>query len=156
MALDRSELIILVIEPTVVGLRSGRRILNLFDQLGYNHNKIALTVNRYDAKGALKAKDVAAALGQPVSAWLPNDPITVRSISNIGRPVLKEAPKAPWSKAVFKLTDALMRSYEESFDEVFSEKEAKEKPTMSLKSGKKGLLGGLFKPKPKALVGGEA
>ena len=156
LALDRSELIILVIEPTVVGLRSGRRILNLFDQLGYNHNKIALTVNRYDAKGALKAKDVAAALGQPVSAWLPNDPITVRSISNIGRPVLKEAPKAPWSKAVFKLTDALMRSYEESFDEVFSEKEAKEKPTMSLKSGKKGLLGGLFKPKPKALVGGEA
>ena len=154
LALDRSELILLVIEPTMVGLRSGRRILNLFDQLGYNQNKIALAVNRYNAKGAVKTKDVATALGQPVSAWLPNDPLAVRSISNIGRPVLKEEPKAPWSRAVLKLTEALVRSYEQSIGEDPEKAEGETKRSVSLGAVKKNLLGGLLKPK--ALLGGRA
>lgn len=155
LALDRAELIILVIEATMVGLRSGRRILNLFDQLGYNNNKIALTVNRYNAKGGVKPKDVVTALGQPVSSWLPNDPLSVRSVSNIGRPVVKDAPRAPWSKAVLKLTDALIQSYEQSFDEDPDQKETG-KESMVLKPTRRKFWGGFFKTKPKSLVRGEA
>ena len=103
LALDRAEKVLLVVEPSLVGLKSGRRLLSLCDRLGYGSGKIMAVVNRSDARGSVKPRDAEAALGRPVGAWLPNDTLNIMDAANSGTPVLRQNPKASWSKAVTKL-----------------------------------------------------
>jgi len=109
LALDRAEKVLLVVEPSLVGLKSGRRLLSLCDRLGYGPGKIMVVVNRSDARGSVKPRDAEAALGRSVGAWLPNDTLNIMDAANSGTPVLKQNPKATWAKAVSKLAREIER-----------------------------------------------
>ncbi len=46
-------------------------------------------------------------LGQQVLAFLPNDSEVIMEAGNAGRPVLREWPRARWSKAVRALANTV-------------------------------------------------
>lgn len=114
MALDRSDAILLVTEPTVVGLKGARRFLSLSDRLGHPDHKVHVVINRDGSRGCLPKAEVTRALGRPVLAYLPNDSRVLMEAANSGCPALREWPKSPWSKAVESLAHALPLSAEET------------------------------------------
>ncbi len=54
MALERAHQILLVVEPTVVGLKSARRLQALHERLGISPSKVSLVVNRDGARGCIE------------------------------------------------------------------------------------------------------
>ena len=106
-ALDQSDMIIMVLEPTLVGLKAARRTLGLSKRLGHDQAKVKLVVNRFGSKSSLAKKDVEKALGREVLAWLDNDSRTLLEAGNAGRPALVGWPRSPWCKQVVKLAEII-------------------------------------------------
>jgi pilus assembly protein CpaE len=107
LALDRSDAVLLVIEPTVVGLAGARRFLSLSSRLGHTPEKVHMVLNRDGAKGCLSQADVVRALGAKPLAFLPNDSRLILQAINSGCPALRDWPKAKWSRAVDQLTQEI-------------------------------------------------
>jgi len=103
MALDRADAVLLVVEPTVVGLTGARRFLGLANRLGHSQDKIHLVVNRDGAKGCLQRAEVERVLARRPLAYLPNDSALILKAVNAGSPALRDWPKAKWSKSVEEL-----------------------------------------------------
>ncbi len=108
LAQDRSEMVIMVVEPTVVGLKSARRLMHLSERLGHSPQKISVVVNRDGAKGCVDRAEVKRALGREVLAFLPNDTPIILQAGNAGRPVLRDWPRAKWSKQVQDLAQTIL------------------------------------------------
>ncbi len=107
LALDRADAVLVVVEPTVVGMVGARRFLDLSSRLGHSPDKVHLVVNRDDAKGCLSQADVRRALGVKPLAFLPNDSRLILQATNSGCPALRDWPKAKWSRAVARLAAEL-------------------------------------------------
>lgn len=107
LALDRADAVLVVVEPTVVGLAGARRFLSLSSRLGHTPEKIHLIINRDGAKGCLSQADVQRALGTKPMAFLPNDSRLILQAINSGCPALRDWPKAKWSRAVTQLGQEL-------------------------------------------------
>ena len=107
MVLDRSEAVLLVLEPTVVCLKAARRLLNLAERLVQRTDKLKLVVNRDGAKGCLPPNEVRRALRHDVLAFLPNDSATMMESANAGRPAICDRPRSKWSRAVQRLAQDL-------------------------------------------------
>ena len=108
-AMDRSEQILLLLEPTLVGIKAALRTSLLSQRLGHEEEKIQFIVNRSNAKKAIRPGEISGALGRGAMATLPNDYPTLTEASNIGRPVMRFKGKCPWAKGVFKLAKELMK-----------------------------------------------
>ncbi len=102
-AMDLAERVLLVVEPSLVGLKSAVRICSLGRRLGHGENKVRPVINRSNAKRSIAFRDVESVLGRKVLAWLPNDHNTIVESSNMGQPALRLRPKAKWSKSVADL-----------------------------------------------------
>ena len=110
MALDHSHLVLLILEPTLVGLRGVRRFNDLAERLWPGSDKMRLVVNRMGAKGCLAKSDLQKALGTAPAAYLPNDTRTVMEAANAGRPALRDQPRAKWSKCIRKLAEEMSQT----------------------------------------------
>jgi pilus assembly protein CpaE len=106
-AMDRSEKILLVLEPTLVGVKAALRTALLSQRLGHDEDKTQFIVNRANARRAVRAGEINGALGRNALAFLPNDYPTLTEASNIGRPVLRFKPKCPWAKSLMKTAKGL-------------------------------------------------
>lgn len=108
-ALDRAELLLLVTEPTVLGLRAAQRTLELCRNLGRADGSVKVVVNRAGAKQCVSARDVERVLKVKPLAMLPNDSAVLMGAANAGRPAVRGWPRAKWSKAVAGLAAGLFR-----------------------------------------------
>ncbi|MCF8041344.1 MAG: P-loop NTPase [Desulfarculaceae bacterium] len=106
-ALDRAKLLLLVTEPTVLGLKAAQRSLELCRNLGREKDEVALVVNRHGAKQCLPAKEVARVLKLDPLAVLPNDSQVLMAAANAGRPPVRDWPRSKWSKSVATLAKEL-------------------------------------------------
>jgi len=114
MALDRADLVVLVVEPTVVGLERTRRLQHLAERLGLTPAKLTMVVNRDGAKGCVPRSEIERILGRGVLAFLPNDSQSILEAGNAGRPVVDQWPRAKWSKAVSVLAKSLSNGHGEA------------------------------------------
>ena len=103
---------VMVVEPSVVGLKSARRLQHLFDRLGVPATKLALVVNRDGAKGCVARTEIERVVGRQVLAYLPNDSQAVMEAGNAGRPVVQDWPRSKWTKAVAALAKHLGNGHE--------------------------------------------
>lgn len=106
-ALDRAKLLLLVTEPTVLGLKAARRALELCHNLGREKDEVALVINRHGAKQCLSAKEVARVLKMDPLAVLPNESLVLMAAANAGRPPVRDWPRSKWSKSVAALAKEL-------------------------------------------------
>jgi Flp pilus assembly CpaE family ATPase len=88
-ALRAADHVLLVSSSDVVGLwhaRTGRGILQ--GQLGIDHERIALIINRHDRRFHHRQSEIEWALGLPASAVIPNDNAAVQRSLSVQRPLI--------------------------------------------------------------------
>lgn len=108
-ALDVADLILLVLTPDVVTVRSVVRTLDLFDQgFQYPREKIRLLVNR-DGSG-LSRQEIEEALGRPIDFGVPSDGAWPVRAANEGVPLWVMARHGRLSRALEQVAVALFPS----------------------------------------------
>ncbi len=86
-ALDLADHILLVSMVNLPSIRSSQRLLNLFERLGYDQQKIKLIVNRYMPGEEITVDDVEETLEHPVFWKIPNSYSVVMTAINRGIPI---------------------------------------------------------------------
>lgn len=86
-ALDLADYILLVTMVNLPSIRSSQRLLNLFERLGYDAQKIKLVVNRYIPGEEITIEDVEETLDHPLFWKIPNNYGVVMTAINRGIPI---------------------------------------------------------------------
>ena len=86
-ALDLADEILLVSMVNLPSIRSSQRLLNLFERLGYESQKVKLILNRYMPDEEITVEDVEETLEHPVFWKIPNNYQVVMTAINRGIPI---------------------------------------------------------------------
>lgn len=106
-ALDFADHILLVSMVNLPSIRSSQRLLNLFERLGYDQQKIKLVVNRYMQGEEITIEDVEETLEHPVFWKIPNNYSVVMSAINRGIPISMVENSKPLEKNFLDLAHKL-------------------------------------------------
>lgn len=106
-ALDLADHILLVSMVNLPSIRSSQRLLNLFERLGYEQQKIKLVVNRYMQGEEITIDDVEETLEHPVFWKIPNNYSVVMSAINRGIPISLVENSKPLEKNFMELAHKL-------------------------------------------------
>jgi pilus assembly protein CpaE len=99
VALDSADRVVIVTQLSVAALRSAQRTLALCRQLGYEDDKVAVVVNRWQANDLLSAEDAVRVLDREVYLRLPNDYRASEAALTRGVPVSAHQPATPLARA---------------------------------------------------------
>ena len=91
-ALDLADDILLVLTLDIPGIRSTKRALKVFDNLGYPREKIRVVVNRWSKNIDVELQKVEGHLGERLIGFIPNDYRKVMDSINLGRPLVQTDP----------------------------------------------------------------
>jgi len=91
-ALDMADDILLVLTLDIPGIRSTKRALKVFDNLGYPREKIRVVVNRWSKNIDVELQKVEGHLGERLIGFIPNDYRKVMDSINLGRPLVQSDP----------------------------------------------------------------
>ena len=140
-ALDLADQILLVSMVNLPSIRSSQRLLNLFQRLGYDEQKIKLVVNRYMPGEEITVEDVEETLEHPVFWKIPNSYSVVMTAINRGIPIaLVEHGKSlekNFLELAHKISGVLPKGSHLPIGNVAQAPKSKGKPSKS-------ILGGLF------------
>jgi pilus assembly protein CpaE len=105
--LDVSQQIVMVLTQDVPAVRSTKRCLELFRQLGYPDARIKLVVNRYQRNSEITSAVIAEAVGLPVTHLLGNDFASASGAINRGVMLQESAPKSALTRDIEVLAGVL-------------------------------------------------
>jgi len=103
MALQVSDMILLVTEPTVISVRDAFRRTRIMSALGIEKDRIRLIVNRYHKAAYVTLPDIESNLGIAVSATVADDPRVVGEAFNEGKLVRDVNRKADVARDISAL-----------------------------------------------------
>ncbi|MEE8219816.1 MAG: hypothetical protein V3R43_04175, partial [bacterium] len=92
---------------TVPALKNTKRCLELFEQLGYNQEKIKVVLNRFAKKKLFSVDNVEKTLDWPITATLTKLEQEATVVMNAGRLLHDAFPKAKLTQEIFSLGDTL-------------------------------------------------
>ncbi len=104
-ALDRSELIYIITQPTLAYLKSLVNLLGVFSELSYPEKKIKIVMNKCDVDAALPIEKVNEIINRKVYAEIPFDLSAVDESINAGVPIVKMFHLNKVSKAIEALAN---------------------------------------------------
>ncbi|MEK6736499.1 MAG: AAA family ATPase [Pseudomonadota bacterium] len=122
-ALDKADMIFLVLQQTLPFIRDAKRLIGVFHSLGYHDDKLRLIVNRYDKNSEITLDDIQNTLKMSVFKTVPNNFSVVDESVNHGVPVFKLAQRSPVAKAIQEISSELSQSTEQQgrwFKRIFS------------------------------------
>lgn len=99
-ALDVADRITLVVEQSLPALKNARRMVQVFDGLGYGREKVRVVLNSFAKSNLIRPEDVEKATGLPVARQIPSSDAAVRTAINQGDPLPRLTPKDPVAKAL--------------------------------------------------------
>lgn len=105
--LDVSDLLLLISAPDITTTKNIRLSLETLNTLGYPHDKIALILNRANAKAGLDFSEMEESLHREFFATLPTDSELVLSSINRGVPFVLSHPNSQLSHDVFSLANGI-------------------------------------------------
>ncbi len=105
--LDHSDLILAVLTLEITSIKNTRQFLALVDQLGYQHDKVQLLLNRADAAFGIRAQDVERSIGRRIEHRVASDGKTVVTALNRGQPFVTASPQAKVSQDVMSIAKGL-------------------------------------------------
>lgn len=105
IALDRSDLILMVTQPEIPALESTAKGLDiLLERLEYPREKVQLLLNRSDTGVGLSHEEIAESLGVPLTYMIPGDEPASVSAANAGIPVvLRRSKSSPMIDAIYRI-----------------------------------------------------
>ncbi|MEM7225548.1 MAG: hypothetical protein AAF495_21400 [Pseudomonadota bacterium] len=106
-ALENSDLVVLVTQMTVAGIRQARRQLNTLRDQGLSELPVRVVINRFD-KGwgkTVRVKEAEKSLGRKIDDYIVSDYRTVSEAINLGVPLSKVKRNSKVEKGIRKLVD---------------------------------------------------
>ena len=145
--LDASDYILTVMTLEMPSIKDVRLFLEVAELLEYPRDKIVLILNRADSKHGLRAENIEATIGHPITATIVSSGAAVTLSINRGTPLVMDAPDNPFSKDIEALAKRIIAG---TLNQKESGKKGKEVAAVGGEHGKGsgkpgGLLGGLFK-----------
>jgi pilus assembly protein CpaE len=105
--LDRSDLIMLVVQQTVAHLQQVKRMTALLsNELGIATDRLTLVIVRFQKRGEVTLRDFSEALPALRIETLPNDYRSVSQSINLGVPLLEHEPSSHLCKALEGLVES--------------------------------------------------
>ncbi|MFM0010403.1 AAA family ATPase [Paraburkholderia sediminicola] len=105
--LDHSDAICMVVRQNILYLHSGRRMLELFKELGYPASKVRVVVNQYDKNAQISLPTLEETLGAKVAHRLPRDEKHANDALNHGIPVVTAAKGSALAQGIVMLAEML-------------------------------------------------
>lgn len=109
-ALDQADRIYPVLQQSLICLRDGKYLLDMFRSLGYPKEKIEIIVNRHGSSQGVSITDMGHMLGQQCERLIPNNFELANSSINQGIPVLKLARGSNIGKSLMEFSNDLVNS----------------------------------------------
>ncbi len=137
LALQVSDLIVLVSTPDVISVRDAFRRMKYFEVMGIEKERIRLVVNRSRKGQYIGSADIEANLGLKVAVSIADDPTTVDQAINEGQLIREVNRKSDTAKDISKLV--ILLTDEDDLDDDDDDEEGEGEP-----SGEGGWFSGLF------------
>jgi len=109
-ALDSSDVICLITQLDVVGVKHLAKALETLSTIGVPHEKFRIVLNRADSKVGIEASDVERVLKIKVDALVPSSRLVPASLNN-GKPVVLAEPKSDVSRSIRSFADQLFGEF---------------------------------------------
>jgi pilus assembly protein CpaE len=106
-ALDRSDAICMVVRQNLLYLHGGRRMLDIFRELGYPASKVRVVVNHYDKNAQINLSKLEQTLGAKVAHQLPRDDKQANDALSRGVPLVTSARDSTLAQGISLLADML-------------------------------------------------
>ncbi|CAB3787375.1 hypothetical protein LMG28614_02489 [Paraburkholderia ultramafica] len=106
-ALDHSDAICMVVRQTPLYLHGGRRMLDIFRELGYPDSKVRVVVNQYDKNAQINLPMLEKTLGAKVAHQLPRDDRQVNDALSRGVPLVTLARDSAFAHGIGLLAGML-------------------------------------------------
>jgi pilus assembly protein CpaE len=116
-ALDAADRIILLTELKVPALRAAQRMLGVFRRLGYQNDKLAVVVNRYQSVDVVTPNEAAEVLKADIYFRLPNDYPSCSRASTDGVPIGVMFPQSKMAAAYQRLAQQVSGADAEAIPE---------------------------------------
>jgi pilus assembly protein CpaE len=106
-ALDQSDTVCVIVRQSILYLHAGRRMLDIFRELGYPPGKVRLIVNQFDKHAQISLETLEETLDAKVAHQLPSDEKHVHHAINQGVPLFDVAKGSALALGIRKLADLL-------------------------------------------------
>jgi pilus assembly protein CpaE len=110
VALESSDLICLITQLDVVGVKHLAKALETLSSIGVPHEKFRIVLNRADSKVGIEASDVEKVLKIKVDALVPSSRLVPASLNN-GRPVLLAEPRSDVARSISSFAEQLFGEF---------------------------------------------
>jgi len=107
LALDQSDAICMVVRQNLLYLHGGRRMLDIFRELGYPPSKVRVVVNQYDKNAQINLQTLEKTLGAKVAHQLPRDDRQVNEALSRGVPLVTSARDSALAQGIRLLGEML-------------------------------------------------
>ena len=105
--LDSADVILTMLSLEITSIKNMRLFLELADQLGYEHDKVKLVLNRADSSLGIRVADVESSIGRKVDHTIVSDGRSVVYALNRGVPFFLSNREAQVSQDVLRLAQAV-------------------------------------------------
>ena len=99
-ALDLAERVVLVVQQTLPALKDARRLVTVFEGLGYGKDKLRLVINSFSKAALIRAEDVEKSVGLKVARQVPASEEAVLNAINRGEPLPRITPRDPVARVL--------------------------------------------------------
>jgi len=107
-ALEGADLVLIVTQLNVAGVRNATRLYEYLLELGAPEEVVELVINRCKADhGSVTLKDVEQHFRRPVFARIPNDYKQAISALDLGHPIAASAPSSPVRLAIQEMSQRI-------------------------------------------------
>ncbi len=107
-ALEMSDNIILTVVPNIASVRAGKKVLDLFKELGYGQEKVKVVVNRVSKHDSIKTDNIQKVFDYPICWNVPNNyPAVIDSI-NSGIPLIGQKRLSNVGKSILDLAGTVV------------------------------------------------
>ena len=108
-ALDLSSTILLATVATIPALRSARKVLALFQEMGYSQEKVKLVINRVSRIDRIETKDIKRTLDYETFWIIPNNYVATSEALNTGTPLVTQKRLTNVAKGILEMAEAVSR-----------------------------------------------
>jgi pilus assembly protein CpaE len=105
--LDQADVILTVLSLEITSIKNMRLFLEVAEQLGYEHGKVQLVLNRADSTLGIRIADVENSIGRKVSHTIVSDGRSVVYALNRGVPFFLSNREAQVSQDILRLATAV-------------------------------------------------
>ncbi|MGC9346881.1 MAG: AAA family ATPase [Anaerolineae bacterium] len=106
-AMDLSDLLLVVTRPVIPEIRGARLFVELLHKLGYEFNKVGLTINGVDNKRMGIQPEAIERAMMPALAHVPLDERTALRAANLGEPVMMKGARTALGQGIQGLAEKM-------------------------------------------------